>query len=76
MRKLAFPEDKCQELEKSYHGKEKLPDRIYHAFQYWRQSRGSQATIDSLIWLFHIINMEDVSQKIRALKLYAQAVKL
>ena len=55
MKKFKFPDDKMAELEQTYHGKDKLQDRIYNAMLYWKEFKGMSATIDELIRIFHII---------------------
>ena len=37
MKKFKFPDDKMAELEQTYHGKDKLQDRIYNAMLYRKE---------------------------------------
>lgn len=76
MKKFRFPDDKVQELETVFHGKDQLEDRVYHAFLYWREVRGPMASLDELIRVLHITNMEELSQQIKTIKVYSQALKL
>ena len=76
MKKLRFPEEKIQDLETTFHGKEKLPERIVNAMQFWREYKGSLATLSELIRILHIINMESLSQKLKAMQIYSQALRL
>ena len=76
MKKFSFPEEKSQELESTYHGKDKLQDRVVHAMQFWKEYKGAQATIEELIRILHIVNLEELSQKLKALNIYSQALKL
>ena len=76
MKKFRFPEDKIQELEATYHGKDQLEDRVFHAMMYWREFHGSQATLDELIRILHIVHMDELSEKIKSIKVLSQAMRL
>ena len=76
LKKLWVPEDSIQELEQSYHGKEKLQERIINGFRLWRQLKGFQANLEELIRILHIVNMEELSQNVKAIKVYSQALRL
>jgi hypothetical protein len=76
MNKFKFPEDNMQELEAKYHGNANLKDRIYNAMLFWREFSGKDATVDELIRITHIVGFENVSEKLYAMKIYSQAVRL
>ena len=76
MRKFRFPEEKITDLEATYHGKENLKDRVFHAMLYWREMAGVEASMDELIRVLHIVGMEALSQKLRALKVCSQALRI
>ncbi|KAK3083332.1 hypothetical protein FSP39_019767 [Pinctada imbricata] len=44
LKKFRFPDEKISELDQMYHGKDKLPDRIYNALLFWREFKGPMAT--------------------------------
>ena len=79
MRKWRFPPDVVKDLETKYHGKDQLEERNVQALQLWR-SRAKEADrpsgMDQLIHLLHILDMEELSQKMYTIKIYSQAVKL
>lgn len=72
LKKFRFPDEKIAELEQTYHGKDKLQDRTYHAMLFWREFKGPLATIDELLRVFHLIGYEPLCQKLKAMKIYAQ----
>ena len=75
LKKIRVPEDDIQELEQTHSGKDKLQDRIYNGFMLWREQKGSQANLDELIHVLHIVNMDELSQKVKAIKVYSQAMR-
>ena len=75
-KKFKFPDEKIKELDDVYHGKDKLQERIVASFVFWREFNGSLASLDELIRILHIVNMEDLSQKLKAMKLFSQVMKL
>lgn len=72
LKKFRFPDEKISELDQTYHGKDKLPERIYHAMVFWREFKGPLATIDELLRVFHLIGYDALCQKLKAMKIYAQ----
>lgn len=76
MKKFRFPEDKMAELEQTYYGKDKLQDRVYHAMLFWKEFKGPLANIEELIRVFHIIGYDEPCLQLRAMKLYAQRLRL
>lgn len=79
MRKWSFSPDDVKELETKYHGKDQLEERINQALELWR-SRTMEADrpagMDQIVHLLHILDMEALSQKIYAIKVYSQALRL
>ena len=76
MKKFRFPEEKMAELEQTYYGKDKLQDRVYHAMLFWKEFKGPLANIEELIRVFHVIGYDDLCLKLRAMKIYAQRLRL
>ena len=76
MRKFRFPTEKMEELEATYHGKDNLKERIYNAMLAWKELKGPQASGEELIRILHIIGLEDLSQKLHAVRIYSQVMKL
>lgn len=75
MKKLRLTDDKISELEQTYQGKDKLHDRIYNTLLHWRELHGPEATIDTLIHVFHLIGYNNVTQKLRSMKLLSQRLR-
>ena len=76
LKKLWVPEDSIRELELTYHGKDKLQERIINGFRLWRQLKGFRANLEELIRILHTVNLEELSQKVKAVKVYAEALRL
>lgn len=75
MKKFKLPEEKVTEIEQLYFGKDKLQDRVYNSLLYWKEYRGSLATIDELIRVFHIIGYTHTCDKLRTMKVYSQRLR-
>ena len=76
LRKLKVPDDKIQELETEYHGRERLKDRIYNSLIAWKECRPKNATAEELVRILHITGMEETSEKLKAVRVYSQAHRL
>lgn len=76
MKKWGFPAEKMAELEQHFHGNAKLKERIYHALLFWKEFKGTMATAEELVRIFHLIGITKLSNKLRAMKIYSQALKL
>ena len=75
MKKFRFPDDTMAELDTKYHGKDNLKDKIYHAMLFWKSFKGQQATLSELIRILHIVGLDELSEKLRAMKIYSQALR-
>jgi len=75
MKKFRFPDEKIADIEQTYIGKDKLQERIYNAMLFWKEFKGPLATVDELLRVFHIIGYEQLSLKLKAMKLYAQRLR-
>ena len=76
LHKLRLAEENISSLEETYHGRDHLKDRIFHSLVAWKDDAGGAATMDELIRILHIINMREVSCKMRKTKIYSQAIRL
>ena len=76
LKKLKLPEEKIQELEQRFPGRDQLPERVVQGLRFWRQHYGPSATINELVRITHIINFESISVKLNAMKVYAQRLRL
>ena len=76
LKKLKVPEDNIMELEQKFPGRELLPERVVQGLRFWRQYFGPSATINELVRITHIINFENISVKLNAMKVFAQRLRL
>ena len=74
-KKFQFTDEKIKDLEKDYAGKEKLKDRIYHSMLHWKNTNPT-VTVNSLIRILHVVGLEYLSSKVKAMKVYSQIIKL
>jgi hypothetical protein len=49
---------------------------VYHAMLFWKEFKGPLANIDELIWVFHVIGYDELCLQLRAMKIYAQRLRL
>jgi len=78
MRKWHFSPEVVKELETKYHGKDQLQERVDQALQLWRSLAAKAdrpAGMDQLVHTLHILDMEAISQKLYAMKIYSQAFR-
>lgn len=76
MHKFRFPEQKMQELEAAFHGRDRLPERVLGTMHFWREFCGPRATLSELIRTLRLMQMEALSQRLRAMQVCAQALRL
>ena len=75
LKKLKLPDDKIMDLESKFPGRDQLPQRVVEGLRFWRQYFGPSATINELIRITHIMNFENISLKLNAMKVYAQRLR-
>lgn len=75
MKKFRFPDDKIANIEQTYHGKDKVQDRVYNALLFWKEFRGPLATADELIRVFHIVGYDELCLQLRNIRIMAQRTR-
>ena len=76
MRKIDLGEEKITEIESKFPGKDNLAARVVEAMQEWKGQQGVKATADVIIKMLHVVNMDTLSENVKAMKMYSQAIRI